>query len=399
MDLKLKQEHQDFRMEVREFLRDNLPEDIRDTARRMFHIDPEPMRRWQRILYDKGWAAPGWPVEYGGTGWSAIQRFIFDEEYCALDGPLPLMMGHGVQIIGPVLYTYGTEAQKAQYLPRILKGEDFWAQGFSEPGAGSDLASLRTRAVRDGDDYVIDGHKIWTSMAHHSNMLFLLARTDPEVKPQKGISFFVFPTDTPGVTVRPIISIDRGHSLNESFYDNVRIPADSLIGEEGQGWTYAKFLLGHERFNIAEIARSKQRIRRLWQIARAMPAGEGTLADDAGFRSRMTALEIGMATLEQLGLRVAWEMDSGVQNMQSASILKLRGSRLIQAVTELSVEAMGYAGLAYHPQQDGSQISPPAPEVAQGKMEEMLFLRAATIYGGSSETQLNILANLIYAEV
>ncbi|MFC4670883.1 acyl-CoA dehydrogenase family protein [Seohaeicola nanhaiensis] len=399
MDLKLTADHQRFRMEVRAFLQEHLPEDLRQAARRQFHIAPEMMRRWQRILNAKGWAAPGWPVEAGGTGWSAIQRYIYDEEYCLADGPLPLQMGHGVQIIGPVLYTYGTAEQKARYLPRILRGEDFWAQGFSEPGAGSDLASLRTRAVRDGDDWVITGHKIWTSLAHHANMLFLLARTDPDVKPQKGISFFVFPIDTPGVIVRPIISIDRGHSLNETFFDEVRVPADSLIGEEGQGWSYAKFLLGHERFNIAEIARTKRRLQRLWQIAGDMPCGEGTLAQDQSFCDKITALEIELASLEQLGLRVAWEMDEGISNMQSASILKLRGTRLIQSVTELSVEAMGYAGLAFHPAQDGSQLSPPAPESAQGKMEEMLFLRAATIYGGSSETQLNILANLIYAEV
>lgn len=398
MDLTLGEDMHRFRQEVRDFMRDELPEDIREAARRQFHINPDMMRRWQRILHDRGWAAPGWPVADGGTGWSALQRYIYDEEYYAADGPSPLQMGHGVQIIGPVLYTFGSPEQKARYLPRILRGEDYWAQGFSEPGAGSDLASLRTSAVRDGDEYVINGHKIWTSLAHHANMLFLLARTDPEVKPQRGISFFVFPIDTPGVTVRPIISIDRGHSLNETFYDNVRIPADSLIGEEGQGWTYAKFLLGHERFNIAEIARTKRRLQRMWRLAEEIPVGNaGTLAQDTIFQDKMTALEIELVSLEQLGLRVAWEMDQKITNMQSASILKLRGTRLLQSANALAVEAMGYTGLPYQPTQEGAQVSPPAPDEAQGRMEEHLFLRSATIYGGTSETQLNILSNLVFA--
>ena len=398
MDLSLGQDMVRFRQEVRDFMRTDLPDDIRAAARRQFHIAPDMMRRWQRILHARGWAAPGWPVEDGGTGWSALQRYVFDQEYYAADGPSPLQMGHGVQIIGPVLYTYGSPRQKAHYLPRILRGEDYWAQGFSEPGAGSDLASLRTTAVRDGDSWVINGHKIWTSLAHHANMVFLLARTDPDVKPQRGISFFVFPIDTPGVTVRPIISIDRGHSLNETFYDEVRVPVDSLIGEEGQGWSYAKFLLGHERFNIAEIARTKRRLERLRLIAAQMSSDAGgTLADDPIFRNKVTALDIELVALEQLGLRVAWEMDQKIANMQSASILKLRGTRLLQSANALAVEAMGYTALPYAATQDGAQLSPPAPDEAQGRMEEHLFLRSATIYGGTSETQLNILSNLIFA--
>lgn len=397
MDLVLSAEDKAFRQEVRAFIRENLPADIAETTRRMFHIHPEDMLRWTRILHQKGWSAPSWPKKYGGTGWTAVQRYIFDEEYCMADGPLPLMAGHGVTMVGPVIYTFGSEEQRARYLPRILSGEDYWCQGFSEPGSGSDLASLKTRAVVDGDDYVINGQKIWTSLAHNANMIFCLVRTDTTVKPQQGISFLVFPVDTPGITIRPIISIDRGHSLNETFFENVRVPRSSLVGEEGKGWTYAKFLLGHERFTIAEIARSKRRLQRLNQIARETPVGQGTLLDDPSFREKATAIEIDLVTLEQMGLRIAWEMDQGIDNMLSASILKLRGSQIIQAVTELSIEAMGYSGLAYESQQNGSMFSPPAPEIAQGKMEEFLFLRAATIYGGSTETQQNILAKMIYA--
>ena len=396
MDLTPSEEDLAFRQEVRKFIRDNLPADIAETARRSFHIAPDDMRRWQRILYEKGWAAPSWPKEYGGTGWTALQRYIFDEEYCMADGPLPLMMGHGVPMVGPLIYTFGTEEQKARYLPRILRGDDYWCQDFSEPGSGSDLASLRTRASRDGDDYVINGQKIWTSLAHHSNMIFCLVRTDTTGKPQQGISMLVFPIDTPGITIRPIISIDRGHSLNETFFANVRVPRSSLIGEEGKGWTYAKFLLGHERFAIAEIARSKRRLQRLREMARQARAGAQTLADDPVFTDKVAAVEIELMALEQMGLKIAWEMDQHIDNPLSASILKIRGSQIIQAVTELSIEAMGYSGLAYESRQDGSQYSPSAPEISQGKMEEFLFLRAATIYGGTTETQQNIIAKMIH---
>ncbi len=397
MDLTPSAEDQAFRQEVRTFIQDNFPADIAETARRSFHIGPDDMRRWQRILYEKGWAAPSWPKEHGGTGWTAVQRYIFDEEYCMADGPLPLMMGHGVPMVGPLIYTFGTEDQKTRYLPRILRGDDYWCQGFSEPGSGSDLASLRTRASMDGDHYVINGQKIWTSLAHHSNMIFCLVRTDTTGKPQQGISMLVFPTDTPGITIRPIISIDRGHSLNETFFENVRVPRSSLIGEEGKGWTYAKFLLGHERFAIAEIARSKRRLQRLREMARQTRAGEQTLAEDPVFTDKVTAVEIELMALEQMGLKIAWEMDQHIDNPLSASILKIRGSQIIQAVTELSIEAMGYSGLAYESRQDGSQYSPSAPEISQGKMEEFLFLRAATIYGGTTETQQNIIAKMIHA--
>ena len=396
MDVTLSAEEEVFRHEVRTFIQESLPEDIAESARRGLHTPPDMMRRWQQILHTKGWAAPSWPKEYGGAGWTAVQRFIFDEEYCMADGPMPLHMGHGVTMVGPLVYTFGTPEQKAHYLRRILSGEDLWCQGFSEPGSGSDLASLRTRAVRDGDRYVINGQKIWTSMAHIANMIFCLVRTDTTVKPQEGISLLAFPMNTPGVTVRPILSIDRAHSLNEVHFEDVRVPNTALVGEEGMGWTYAKFLLGLERFAIAEIARSKRRLQRLRQMARAIPVGTRMLVDDPVFQDRTTALEIDLMALEQMGRKVAWEMDQNIDNPLSASMLKLRGSEIIQAVTELSVEAMAYSGLAYDAMQDGSQCSPPAPAIAQGKMEEFLFMRAATIYGGSTEIQKNIIARMTF---
>lgn len=386
-----------FRAEVRHFVRQNLPADIAETVRSMFHIAPEVSRRWHEILFRKGWAAPSWPKAFGGTGWTAMQRYIFDEECALADAPPSLQGGSGVSMVGPVIYTFGSAEQKAHYLPRILSGEDLWCQGFSEPGSGSDLASLRTSAVHDGDNYVVNGQKTWTSLAHHSNMIFCLVRTNAPVKPQQGISFLIFPLDTPGVTVRPILSIDRGHSLNETFLENVRVPRSSLVGEEGKGWSYAKFLLGHERFAVAEIARSKRRLQRLHQIARELPGDQGTMADDPLFRDRVAMLEIELLGLEQMGLRVAWEMDEDVENMLSASLLKLRGTEVIQSITELTVEVLGYGGLSFDPRQDGAQWSTLLPDIAQGRMEEFLFMRAATIYGGSSEMQKNIAARLIYA--
>lgn len=397
MDLSWTPENEAFRAEVRSFIRDNLPDEVSEISRRMFHVDIETMKKWQRILNAKGWVGASWPKEFGGTGWTAVQRYIFDEEYSLADAPLIQLLGSGVSLVGPLIYTYGSDEQKAELLPRILNGDDVWCQGFSEPGSGSDLASLQTRAVRDGDEYVINGQKIWTSEAHHSNMIFCLVRTNQDVKLQKGISFLLFPLDTPGVTVRPIVSIDNGHSLNEVFFDNVRVPASSLVGEEGMGWTYAKFILGHERFGIAEIARSKRRLQRLREMARLTEIPDGNMSEDQTFIDKAASLEIELLVLEQLGLRVAWEMDQGINNMQSASILKLRGSELIQSLLELSVEVMGYSGLAYEPQQDGSKRSPSAPEISQGIMEEFLFLRASTIYGGTSETQKNILAKMIFA--
>lgn len=397
MDVTPTPEEDAFRAEVRAFVQASMPVEIADKSRRMFHLSREDALAWQRILYTKGWEVPAWPVEYGGTGWSAVQRIIFEEECAMADAPFHILAGSGISMVGPVIYTFGSPAQKAHYLPRIRSGEDFWCQGFSEPGAGSDLASLRTRAVRDGDDYVINGQKIWTTLAHHADMIFCLVRTATDARPQEGITFLIFSLDTPGITIRPIISIDGGHSLNEVFFEDVRVPRSSLIGEEGKGWTYAKFLLGHERFSIAELGRSKRRLQRLRAFSEQVMVGAASLAADASFVQRAADIDIDLIVLEQLARRAAWETDAGIGNPLGASILKLRGTQIIKDVNELWMDALGYWGLAYEDGGDGSRRSPSAPAIAQGRVEEFLFLQASTIYGGTSETQRNILAKLIYA--
>ncbi|CAN5271206.1 pimeloyl-CoA dehydrogenase large subunit [soil metagenome] len=397
MNLATTVEEEAFRREVRAFIRENMPVDLAEQSRRQFHLVPAQALRWQKILHRQGWEVPAWPVEHGGTGWTAVQRYIFEEECALADAPFSMLAGVGIPMVGPVIYTFGNAQQKAEYLPRIRSGEDFWCQGFSEPGAGSDLASLRTRAVREGDDYIINGQKIWTSMAQHANMIFCLVRTDPDAKAQNGISFLVFSLDRPGITIRPIISIDGAHSLNEVFFENVRVPASSLLGEEGKGWTYAKFLLGHERFSLAEVARSKRRLERLRAFALEVREGQRPLADDVAFRRRAADIEIDLLILEQLARRVAWEMDMGIENPGGASILKLRGTQTIKDVNELWMDALGHWGLAFEDMGDGTHGSPTVPELSQGRVEEFLYLQASTIYGGTSETQRNIVAKLIYA--
>jgi alkylation response protein AidB-like acyl-CoA dehydrogenase len=285
MDLEFTPQERAFRDEVRAFIRDNLPAAIAEKNRRNIHLDKQDYVTWHRILHKQGWGAPNWPQEYGGPGWSPVQRYIFDEETAAADAPA--LAPFGIAMVGPVIYTFGSEAQKKHYLPRILSMEDWWCQGYSEPGSGSDLASLRTKAESDGDHYIVTGHKIWTTQAHFANMMFCLVRTDPQAKPQEGISFLLIDMTSPGIQVKPIISIDEGHSVNEVFLDNVRVPKANLIGKEGKGWTYAKFLLGNERTGIAEVARSKQRLKRLKEIARAEQAfGAPLLREPAATRWR-----------------------------------------------------------------------------------------------------------------
>jgi alkylation response protein AidB-like acyl-CoA dehydrogenase len=399
MNLATTPEEDAFRQEVRDFIQKNMPADLSELGRRSFHLAPEQARRWQRILHAKGWEVPAWPKQYGGPGWSAVQRYIFEEECAMADAPFSMLAGVGIPMVGPVIYTFGSDEQKDYYLPRIRSGEDFWCQGFSEPGSGSDLASLRTTAVRDGDEYVINGQKIWTSMAQHANMIFCIVRTDPNARAQEGITFLVFSLDRPGITIRPIISIDGAHSLNEVFFDNVRVPASSLIGREGKGWTYAKFLLGHERFSLAEVGRSTRRLERLREFAAEVDTGNGSLADDPTFQSRAADIGIDIMILQQMARQVAWEMDQDVDNPAGASILKLRGTQVIKDVNDLWMDSLGYWGLGYQNLGMGARGAPQAPAITNGRAEEFLYLQACTIYGGTSETQRNILAKLIYAGI
>ncbi len=271
MDLRFTEDELAFRDEVRTFFREALPPSIRENIVAGHHTSKEELVTWTRILHDKGWAVPHWPVEHGGTGWSPIKQYIYLEEMSQTPAPAPLAFG--VNMVGPVIYTFGNEAQKSRFLPRIASLEDWWCQGFSEPGSGSDLASLKTRAVRDGDEYVVNGQKTWTTLAQYADWIFCLVRTDPDARKQSGISFLLIDMKSPGITVRPIQTIDGGVEVNEVFFDDVRVPIENLVGEENKGWNYAKFLLGNERVNIARVGVSKERIRQDRELAAQQQVG------------------------------------------------------------------------------------------------------------------------------
>jgi len=382
-----------FREEVRAFIAENLPADIARRVLRGYHQHQEDMRAWTAILNRKGWSAPNWPAEYGGPGWSPLQRLIFEEE-CFLAGA-PSLSTLGVSLVGPVIYTFGSEAQKKRFLPGILSGEEFWGQGFSEPNAGSDLANLRTRAVRDGDHYVINGHKLWSSEAHWAQQIFLLARTNPNVKPQAGISFFLLPADAPGLTIRPIIDIGLGHSLNEMFFDDVRVPLDSLVGEEDKGWSYAGFLLAEERAFSAEVPRNRKNLTRLKKIA-ALERDHGRpLIEDESFALRLAQLELDLDTLEYLTLGALYAQQNGSHGGPSPNVLKIRGTELIQRIGELTMEALGDRAAAVYPEPGPGEETLADLDHAYGVSAEVFYRRAVTIYGGSNEIQRNIIAKRI----
>lgn len=387
MDAGWSQDDIDFRQQVRDFTAQNLPVDIRDKV-----ISGRPLQRadhmqWQDILAQKGWIAGFWPEKYGGCDWTPAQSYIFQEETTRAGAPW--LLPFGVNYVGPVIYTYGTEAQKAQHLPGIVSNEVFWCQGYSEPNAGSDLARLSTRAERAGDSYVVNGSKIWTSMAHWADWIFALVRTDPDVKPQSGISFMLIDLNSPGVSVRPIRSIEGAHHLNQVFFDNVRVPAENLIGQENKGWTYAKFLLGHERVLSAEIGKAKRMLERLRGAAEARG-----LLDDASHRQRVNTLETDLLALEWTTLRMLDAVMDGSAPGFEASVLKLRGSTIVQAIAEYTVDVLGPDALAFDPAGLEAETNDPAAEALRnmGIVSEFLFQRAPTIWGGSNEIQRNIIA-------
>jgi len=395
MDLAYSAEDRAFQEEVRSFISENLPAGLAAKVKAGGHLEKQDIATWHDVLYQKGWVAPGWPEEYGGTGWTLTQRHIFQSE-CA-DAWTPPLSPFGLGMVAPVIFTFGSDAQKAHYLPRILSAEDWWCQGYSEPGSGSDLASLRTKAEDDGDHYLVNGQKIWTTQAHWADMIFLLVRSDAQAKPQQGISFLLVDMKSPGITVQPIITIDGHHSLNEVFFEDVRVPKEMRIGEAGKGWTYAKFLLGHERTGTAGVQRSKKRLEQLKEIARAEPAAGGQLSDDASFRRRVGQVELDLMALEYTELRVLSRENAGQGPGPESSILKILGTEIQQALITLIVEALGYQGLPYGlPEADPSANLPPlVPEHAGEAMCEHLYLRACTIYGGSNEIQRNIIAKAV----
>ena len=387
-----------FAAEIEAFFVERLPARLSAQVRRNpSYVAKEDMREWQKALYERGWIAPNWPVEYGGTGWTPTQKFIFEEAYQRHYAPR--LSPFGLMMVGPVIYTFGTGEQKERHLPGILRSDVFWCQGYSEPGSGSDLASLRTRAVRDGDDYVVNGSKIWTSHAHHADWIFALVRTDPDApKRQEGISFLLIDMATPGIEVRPIISMDGGHYLNQVFLTDVRVPVSNRIGEENRGWTYAKFLLGNERTGIAGVSKSKMKVERLREIVGIETGtGGGRLADDAAFTGRLGEIETRLGALEITNLRVLAEEEKGGSVGPEASILKICGTEIEQSLNELLVEAVGTDAIPYALEwtRIDSNEEPAVADHAVGLTNEHLLRRASSIYGGTNEIQRNIIAKRV----
>lgn len=395
MDIRFTPEQQAFRDEVRAFLKDAVPAAVREKTEQCIPYSKADRQQWQRRLFEQGWGAPAWPVEFGGTGWDAVQRHIFEEE-CAAAGS-PEQLSFGLKMVAPVIQKYGNKAQQDRFLPRILSGEDWWCQGYSEPGAGSDLASLKTTAQKDGDDYIVNGQKTWTTLAQHADWIFCLVRTNPEVRKQEGISFLLIDMKTPGITVRPIIMLDDGHEVNEVWFDNVRVPATNLIGEENKGWTYAKFLLGHERTNIARVGRSKAALKLVKSAAARQIGNDGKpLLQDVRFRDRLAQIELDLMALEITNLKLVSQDGRQHAPGPEASILKVKGSEIQQAITALASQVAGpYAAAHILPDDTVHELSSAFPAEQEHLTAHYFNYRKTSIYGGSNEVQKTIICRMI----
>jgi alkylation response protein AidB-like acyl-CoA dehydrogenase len=382
MDLSFSPEEEAFRAEVQRFLREAMPPHLKAKADSDSYFEQSEVLEWHKVLFAKGWAAPHWPKEYGGTGWDAARRFIFDDEV-QLSGA-PLLSPFGLTMVGPLLIQFGTDAQKQRFLPKILSGEEVWCQGYSEPGAGSDLASLRMSAVLEGDHFVVNGQKTWTTYAQYADWIFCLVRTDSGAKKQAGISFLLIDIKTPGVEVKPMLTIGAQHSFCDTFFDNVRVPKENLVGPLHGGWTLAKALLGHERTFIAFVGTSRRTLRRIKRIAKAH-----ALFDDPAFRMKIARLEVKLRSLEVTNHRSLASTKVGRAPGPESSILKIRGSEVLQQIYELGLELMGHDALSWLNKEG---IIPPnehwLPPV-------YCYNRATTIYGGTNEIQKNIIAKMI----
>ncbi len=393
MHVTFSKEELEFQQEVRAFFRDEIPEDIRAMQDNGIELPPKAQVRWQQLLYKKGWAGLNWPVEYGGTGWTPVQKYIYANEEANANAPV--IVPFGLSMVGPVIYSFGSEEQKQRFLPDILASKVWWCQGYSEPGAGSDLASLKTRADLAGDHFVVNGTKTWTTLGQHADWIFCLARTSTDVaRKQEGISFILIDMKTPGVSVKPIRLLDGSYEVNEVHFDNVEVPLDNLVGEDGKGWTYGKVLLQHERANIAGVARSRYRLRRLRKQVAASVRGAAPLANDKNFMRRLAALEVELKALEYTELRTLAAVASGKAPGPESSILKVKGTEIQQATDMLYLQAAGYYALPYVPDQfEAGFAGEPIGEGAEIKSSLRYFnFRKASIYGGSNEIQKNIIA-------
>ena len=395
MDMKFSPETEAFRAEVRDFLRENLPEDIREqVAYERMDLPREAQARWHRILYEKGWACPSWPKEHGGLGWSDEQHYVFEREMA--NGDAPRAMIYGMHMLGPCLLEFGTQEQKARFLPGIVAGEVFWCQGFSEPNAGSDLASLQCKAERQGDHYLVNGTKIWTSEAHIADWIFGLFRTDSSGKKQHGISFLMIDLASEGVTITPLLTYEGTLEVNQVFFDNVRVPVEDRLGEEHKGWSIAKYLLGLERFGTAEVSRSTASFARLKAIAGQEVAGGRPLIEDPVFAEKVAAVEIAMRALEITEQRFLFGPGGADALGAEASMLKIRGTEVQQRILELALEAMGYYGCVQHGEAEGERRNEPPVGARAAEAARAYFnFRKTSIYSGSNEIQKNIIAKAV----
>jgi pimeloyl-CoA dehydrogenase large subunit len=399
MDLRFSKEENVFRQELRDFFRSAIPASIRTKVMENRHLDKDELVKSHKILHAKGLAVPHWPQEWGGANWTPMQQYIYTEElqYNGVPQPLPF----NVSMCGPVIIAFGSNEQKHKFLPRMAALDDWWCQGFSEPGAGSDLAGLKTTAVRQGDHYVVNGQKTWTTSAQYANWIFCLCRTDPSAKKQLGISFILIDMKTPGITVRPIQTIDGGREVNEVFFDDVKVPAENLVGQEHRGWDCAKFLLGNERSGIARVGFSKQRVQRIKELASQVMAGDKPLLEDERFREKVAAVEVELKALEMTQMRVLSEErhSKGNKPNPASSILKIKGSEIQQATTALLLEVAGPLALPYRLDEDDGEFgaNQPAEDLAWAAPAAPGYFnyRKVSIYGGSNEIQRNIIAKAV----
>lgn len=387
MDMSFSTEDLAFRDEIKAFIDANFPAAVRKNP------SEADIKKWHHATYEKGWAAVNWPVEFGGTGWSATWKYFWDRETANAGCPVPSPFG--ISMLAPILIAYGNDVQKEEHLPRILSGERKWCQGYSEPGSGSDLASLRTRAVREGDYYLVNGAKTWISDAHNADWIFCLVRTDSTGKKQQGITFLLIEMTTPGISVSPIITLGGNHVVNSVTFEDVKVPAGNRVGEENQGWTYAKGLLSHERTGLAGVARSKAALTKLKKISTEQVYEGVSLLEDSNFRSKLSDIEIQLMALEMTELRTLATVATGNAPGPESSILKIKGTEIQQRLTELAIEATAYYAIPFPELTDGQNEPAVGPDYAWETSMSYLSQRVATIYGGSSEVQRNIIAKAV----